>query len=267
MAKSSQVGVDDESTRAATAPAVDFDFSYQESQFDDDNTALSQSKPSSPSSSVTTIMYSNFQQQQERESFISRYWMGGVHNKAMAAWQEQKKSWNADEVPPIGVLGSQEPIKHQLEGCVFTRVGRFGAVAGCFSCVSYLMDFSKCADCIMHIAVLYFGVPFNLRSSVAVLLEEIPPQIDWMKVYEAISAVPDIHDVHDLHIWCISHGEPSLSVHCVSQRLDLDEALKDIYGVCQQFGISHATIQLQHSRTQCITCQGQCFVSSPSLNS
>jgi zinc transporter 2 len=86
---------------------------------------------------------------------------------------------------------------------------------------------------LLFCCLVFFSTLSVLRSSVAVLLEEIPPQIDWMKVYEAISAVPDVSNVHDLHIWCISHGEPSLSVHCVTKRPNPDDALKDIYDVCQ----------------------------------
>ena len=37
-----------------------------------------------------------------------------------------------------------------------------------------------------------------LRTSVAVLLEETPANIDWKEVYDSISALPNIHDVHDL---------------------------------------------------------------------
>lgn len=35
-----------------------------------------------------------------------------------------------------------------------------------------------------------------IKSSVAILLEETPTDIDWRKVYDAISAAPDVHNVH-----------------------------------------------------------------------
>ena len=90
-----------------------------------------------------------------------------------------------------------------------------------------------------------------VRSSISVLLEETPPSISWRKVYEAISRVPNVKNVHDLHIWSISHGQPTLSVHC--QTTD-PEALRKIRDECLVFGISHATIQTQFWEGPCVTC-------------
>jgi len=88
-----------------------------------------------------------------------------------------------------------------------------------------------------------------LRSSIAVLLEETPAGIDWRKVYNAISAVTNVADVHDLHIWCISHGEIALSVHCTSSDKN---AIANINKACLKFGIKHSTIQVNEG--SCTTC-------------
>jgi zinc transporter 2 len=98
--------------------------------------------------------------------------------------------------------------------------------------------------------VLYstFGV---LRSSISVLLEETPPSISWRQVHEAIAKVSNVNDVHDLHIWSISHGQPTLSVHCQSTDPD---ALRKIRDECLVFGIIHATIQVQDAEGLCLTC-------------
>lgn len=90
-----------------------------------------------------------------------------------------------------------------------------------------------------------------LRLSIAVLLEATPPNLSWRKVYEAICKVPNVHDVHDLHIWSISHGQPTLSVHCRSSD---PMALRKVRDACLKFGISHATIQVQHVEGPCLTC-------------
>ena len=90
-----------------------------------------------------------------------------------------------------------------------------------------------------------------VRSAIAVLLEEVPPNISWKNVYDSISSVPEVRNVHDLHIWCISHGEPTLSVHCFSANRS---ALSSINDVCKKFGIKHATIQIQEEDGPCITC-------------
>lgn len=95
-----------------------------------------------------------------------------------------------------------------------------------------------------------------LRSSISVLLEETPPSISWRKVHAGISQIPNVKDVHDLHIWSISHGQPTLSVHCQSTDPD---ALRKIRDQCLVFGISHATIQVQHSEGPCLTCRDSTY--------
>jgi zinc transporter 2 len=95
-----------------------------------------------------------------------------------------------------------------------------------------------------------------LRSSISVLLEATPPNISWRKVYAAISNVPNVHNVHDLHLWSISHGQPSLSVHCQSND---PEALFKIRDQCEAFGITHATIQVQREEGPCATCRNTSY--------
>ena len=91
-----------------------------------------------------------------------------------------------------------------------------------------------------------------LRTSVAVLLQEVPPSVDWKSVYDAIENIEGVSDVHDLHIWSISHGIPTLSVHCKAEQPE--QALEQIYTRCRDFGIVHATIQVQAQSGECVTC-------------
>lgn len=95
-----------------------------------------------------------------------------------------------------------------------------------------------------------------IRRGVAVLLEQVPPHINWNQVHDAIAAVPGISNVHDLHIWSISDGRPGLTVHCsVATTATHQVALRDIQRVCRSFGIDHTTIQLQDNVGECITCE------------
>jgi len=89
-----------------------------------------------------------------------------------------------------------------------------------------------------------------LKSSVSVLLEETPAGIDWQEVYDTIAAVPGVDDVHDLHIWCISHGQTALSVHCTSSD---DQAIGTINEALRRYGILHTTIQVNRGKN-CGTC-------------
>ena len=103
-------------------------------------------------------------------------------------------------------------------------------------------------------ALVFYSTLGVLRSSISVLLEEVPPNLSWRNVHEDIENVHGVTNVHDLHIWSISHGVPTLSVHCSSSTPQ--QALEDIYKVCQKHKITHATVQVQGLDGDCITCTG-----------
>lgn len=106
---------------------------------------------------------------------------------------------------------------------------------------------------IIFAIIVFYSTIGVIKSSISVLLEEVPPSISWFEVHNAISSVSGVSNVHDLHIWSISHGEPALSVHVVASHPE--EALKDIHEVCQRLKIRHSTIQVQpQTIPDCITC-------------
>lgn len=92
-----------------------------------------------------------------------------------------------------------------------------------------------------------------IRSSLSVLLEEVPPGVDWEEIYDLISSVEGVSNVHDLHIWSISHDNPILSVHATAENPE--QAYHDIKKVCNRKHISHLTVQLQPATIDpCVTC-------------
>lgn len=108
-------------------------------------------------------------------------------------------------------------------------------------------------------ALVFYSTLGVLRSSISVLLEEVPPHLNWKQIHEEIEAVEGIRQVHDLHIWSISHGVPTLSVHCMaaSDQSDSQKLLTEVYCVCQRHGIVHATVQIQCGGDTCISCSGK----------
>ena len=106
---------------------------------------------------------------------------------------------------------------------------------------------------IFSILVCYSTVG-PIRSSLSVLLEEVPPGLDWEEIYDAISGVEGVSDVHDLHIWSISHGHFIMSVHAAAE--DNEQAYRDIKKICNKKNISHLTVQLQPKKIggSCVTC-------------
>ncbi|KAL3822798.1 hypothetical protein ACHAXA_005963 [Cyclostephanos tholiformis] len=105
---------------------------------------------------------------------------------------------------------------------------------------------------IFSIMVCYATVGV-IRSSLSVLLEEVPPCVNYDEVFDAISDVEGVSNVHDLHIWSISHDKLSLSVH--ASAANIEQAYRDIKHVCHRAKITHLTLQLQpNTEDVCVTC-------------
>jgi len=85
-----------------------------------------------------------------------------------------------------------------------------------------------------------------LRESVNVLMEATPGHIDAEEVEEALTAVDGVTEVHDLHVWTITSGFESLSVHARIEGRDRVEILREMRRVIrEQFEIEHSTVQLE----------------------
>mmetsp|Transcript_28325 Transcript_28325/g.77761 ORF Transcript_28325/g.77761 Transcript_28325/m.77761 type:complete len:487 (+) Transcript_28325:39-1499(+) len=120
-------------------------------------------------------------------------------------------------------------------------------------------------------AFVFYSTLGVLRHSVAVLLQEVPPDMSWQLIYESIAQVEGVTNVHDLHVWSISHGDPALAVHCsCDDNTNPRDAMKKIATVLKtEIGIDHVTIQIQQGLDDCITCceNGGCDFSRISAGS
>ncbi|HUY63034.1 MAG TPA: cation diffusion facilitator family transporter [Acidimicrobiales bacterium] len=92
-----------------------------------------------------------------------------------------------------------------------------------------------------------------MRSSVAVLLESTPPDVDLKALTAAMAEVPDVAEVHDLHVWSLSSEVRALSAHVVvAGHPTLEEAqvvgdrVKEAVG--GPFAIAHSTLELECER-------------------
>jgi cobalt-zinc-cadmium efflux system protein len=99
------------------------------------------------------------------------------------------------------------------------------------------------------IAVLVaFSAWSLLRESVAVLMEGTPAHIDAAEVRQALRDHPRVCSVHDLHIWTITSGLDSLSVHVVVEVNPPPALLAELQQLlADRFGLEHVTIQLEPS--------------------
>jgi cobalt-zinc-cadmium efflux system protein len=87
-----------------------------------------------------------------------------------------------------------------------------------------------------------------LRSSVNILLEGVPEDVDMERVRAALLAVPGVVSLHDLHVWAVTSGKSTLTVHLVVRPAR--EGEPDVLHVVRQrmakdFGITHITVQCE----------------------
>ena len=87
-----------------------------------------------------------------------------------------------------------------------------------------------------------------LKSSVNILLEGVPDEIDLDAVRKSLLDVPGVLSIHDLHVWAVTSGKVSLTVHVVNdaaidaERSILPEVRRRI---AEAFGITHITVQCE----------------------
>jgi cobalt-zinc-cadmium efflux system protein len=107
------------------------------------------------------------------------------------------------------------------------------------------------ATLVVVVLMLHAGYGL-IRDSGRIFLEAAPAGLDPAAVGAAMAARPHVAEVHDLHIWEISSGLPAASAHvlvapgydCHAVRADLEAFLSGVYG------ITHATLQVDHARAR-----------------
>ncbi|MBS7808596.1 cation diffusion facilitator family transporter [Variovorax sp. PCZ-1] len=97
-----------------------------------------------------------------------------------------------------------------------------------------------------------------LKESLNILLEGTPEGLSLDDVSKAILAIPGITSLHDLHVWVLTSGKNSMTVHVVhaadTQPAVLIEKIQQT--VAELFNVLHTTIQCElvaceHSEDGC----------------
>ncbi|MNQ80101.1 Cadmium, cobalt and zinc/H(+)-K(+) antiporter [compost metagenome] len=88
-----------------------------------------------------------------------------------------------------------------------------------------------------------------LKSTLHILMEGTPSAISISNVKQVLEEIDGVIDVHDLHVWTITSGIEALSCHLlIMDDRDSQEILQQgITRIEKQFGITHATIQIEKS--------------------
>jgi len=84
----------------------------------------------------------------------------------------------------------------------------------------------------------------TLKNCMTVLMEVAPADVDVEKIKEDIKKCPNVIALHEFHLWSISVGKLSLSVHveCKNPLLALKEVNEMLI---EKYGIDHSTIQTE----------------------
>ena len=87
-----------------------------------------------------------------------------------------------------------------------------------------------------------------LRESVNVLLEAAPVGLDTREIEATLLGLEGVAELHDLHVWTITSGFVSLSVHVVPSPDAPAHLLWQIREVLRErFDIEHSTVQIEDS--------------------
>jgi cobalt-zinc-cadmium efflux system protein len=89
-----------------------------------------------------------------------------------------------------------------------------------------------------------------LKASVNILLEGVPDDVEIEEVTRVLLATPGISSIHDLHVWSLTSGKTSLTVHVVVEA-GVDTATFVLPRIRtdlrEQFAITHVTVQCELS--------------------
>lgn len=88
-----------------------------------------------------------------------------------------------------------------------------------------------------------------LRTTIDILMESTPGDLDIDQVITAMSRVQDVQDIHHVHVWRLDENHICLESHVVISKADLDKMealkthLKDLLDT--EFDISHSTLEFE----------------------
>ncbi len=106
-------------------------------------------------------------------------------------------------------------------------------------------------DAIASIGIGLLIIPRALHlllSTLDVLLEAVPKNIDIAEVRTHMLGVPGVSAVHDLHVWLITSGVPVLSAHVVVDDTHHPAVLDSLQSCLRDhFDVEHSTFQIEPS--------------------
>ena len=108
------------------------------------------------------------------------------------------------------------------------------------------------------IVILFSGWGL-LTESLHLAMDGIPADIDLPEIQEHILDNDNVENIHHLHIWPISTTENAMTAHVVLKNIhDLEKTKSELRSMLAQHGISHSTLEMELSGTECATNSCNC---------
>ena len=99
----------------------------------------------------------------------------------------------------------------------------------------------------------------EIGGSVRILMLGSPPDLDTQAVLTAMRGVSGVENVHHLHLWQMQEHQSALNAHIVIEEGSRNEADHIRQAVkatlCDDFGLSHITLELEHHGFECEDAQ------------
>ncbi len=94
--------------------------------------------------------------------------------------------------------------------------------------------------------VILVGTWNLLYDSLRLAMDGVPEGIEIERVIEDIRRTPHVEDVHHVHVWAMSTTENALTAHVAVDEAETSYQVRQhIKAVLSQYGISHATIEVE----------------------
>lgn len=97
--------------------------------------------------------------------------------------------------------------------------------------------------------IIFVGGAKILREATLILMESVPQKFNLDEIRADLAKVEGVEDVHEMHLWAISTDHYSLTAHMFVnpdiQPFCIILAANEILE--EKYGITHATIQMEHA--------------------
>jgi cobalt-zinc-cadmium efflux system protein len=155
----------------------------------------------------------------------------------------------------LGLLRDRQAGSLNMRGAYLEVLSDLlGSVAVVVAALLVLLTDKYWPDPVATLLIAVVIVPRALllaKEAAVVLLEATPAHVDPEELRRHLVEVPGVVDVHDLHVWTITSGLHSLSVHVAVDDLTLEREgvgpLLDRFSACvsSHFEIEHTTFQIE----------------------